>query len=52
MLTEAGTQMLAGFRRRQRVAYEQITADWTEHDRLELARLLIKYIGDLPPRTS
>jgi DNA-binding MarR family transcriptional regulator len=51
-LTPAGTEMLADFRRQQRAAYEQITAGWTDHDRLELARLLIKYVGDLPPRTS
>ena len=51
-LTQAGQDMLAGFRRQQRAAYEQITASWTEHDRLELARLLIKYVNDLPPRTG
>jgi DNA-binding MarR family transcriptional regulator len=52
LLTQAGTEMLASFRRQQRAAYEQITARWSEHDRLELARLLIKYVGDLPPRTG
>jgi DNA-binding MarR family transcriptional regulator len=52
LLTEAGTEMLACFRCQQRAAYEQITAGWSEHDRLELARLLIKYVGDLPPRTG
>ena len=52
LLTKAGSEMLAGFRCQQRAAYEQITAGWSEHDRLELARLLLKYVGDLPPRTG
>jgi DNA-binding MarR family transcriptional regulator len=50
--TQAGAEMLAAFRRQQRAAYEQITADWSDNDRLELARLLIKYVGDLPPRAG
>ncbi|MFD0351433.1 hypothetical protein ACFQ0M_46015 [Kitasatospora aburaviensis] len=32
------------FRRHQRAAFEQITADWSAHDRLEFARLLVQYV--------
>ncbi|MFI6849468.1 hypothetical protein [Kitasatospora sp. NPDC050467] len=32
------------FRRHQRAAFDQITADWTERDRLEFARLMLKYV--------
>ncbi len=38
---------MARFRKRQREAYDYITADWSEHDRLELARLLVRYVDSL-----
>ncbi|WP_433113491.1 MarR family winged helix-turn-helix transcriptional regulator [Micromonospora sp. CA-246542] len=46
-LTAAGRQMLTDFRRHQRSAYEHITRDWPDHERLEFARLLIKYVDSL-----
>ncbi|MEW1640352.1 MarR family winged helix-turn-helix transcriptional regulator [Streptomyces sp. NPDC093801] len=44
-LSPAGEELMARFRRHQRSAYEYITADWSEHDRLELARLMVKYVA-------
>jgi hypothetical protein len=38
---------MARFRRHQRSAFEYITADWSEHDRLEFARLMLKYVDSL-----
>jgi hypothetical protein len=35
------------FRRHQREAFEYITADWSEGDRLEFARLMLKYVDSL-----
>jgi len=46
-LSPAGAGMLDQFRRKQREAYEYITASWTEDERLELARLLLKYVEAL-----
>ncbi|MFD9004804.1 MarR family winged helix-turn-helix transcriptional regulator [Streptomyces sp. NPDC059582] len=46
-LTDEGEKMLAGFRRHQRSAYERITRDWPDEERLEFARLLIKYTDSL-----
>jgi len=43
-LTEEGHEMLARFRSHQRSAFEHITRDWPEAERLEFARLLIKYV--------
>lgn len=54
-LTDSGREMLAGFRRHQRSAYEHITRDWPQEERLEFARLLIKYVdtlAELPHGTS
>ncbi|MFE6668699.1 MarR family winged helix-turn-helix transcriptional regulator [Streptomyces sp. NPDC057697] len=42
-LTEEGAALLALFRRQQRQAFEYITRDWPDAERLELARLLLKY---------
>ena len=42
-LTAHGVSMRDQFRDQQRQAFEHITRDWTDTDRLELARLLIKY---------
>ncbi|AWS44335.1 MarR family winged helix-turn-helix transcriptional regulator [Streptosporangium sp. 'caverna'] len=46
-LSPEGAELMARFRRHQRSAFEYITADWSEHDRLELARLMLKYVGSL-----
>jgi len=46
-LTEEGEAMLARFRHHQRSAFERITRDWPETERLEFARLLIKYVDTL-----
>jgi DNA-binding MarR family transcriptional regulator len=46
-LTPKGRETLARFRRHQRSAFERITQDWTEHERLEFARLLIKYVDSV-----
>jgi DNA-binding MarR family transcriptional regulator len=54
-LTPEGQTMLASFRRHQRSAYERITRDWPESERLEFARLLIKYVrtvAELHPATG
>ena len=42
-LTPAGVRALAHSRRQQRQAFEFITRDWPAEERLQLARLLIKY---------
>ena len=42
-LTDAGEAMREVFRRQYRQAFEQITADWDPHERVELIRLLLKY---------
>jgi DNA-binding MarR family transcriptional regulator len=46
-LTEDGEKMLERFRRHQRTAFEFITHDWSREDRLDFARLLIKYADTL-----
>ncbi|WP_099905832.1 MarR family winged helix-turn-helix transcriptional regulator [Streptomyces sp. TLI_171] len=46
-LSPAGTELMARFRRHQRSAFEYITADWAEDDRLEFARLMLKYVDSL-----
>ncbi|MGW7099987.1 MarR family winged helix-turn-helix transcriptional regulator [Streptomyces sp. NPDC054838] len=46
-LSEAGHELMARFRRHQRSAYEYITADWSEDERLDFARLMLKYAGAL-----
>jgi DNA-binding MarR family transcriptional regulator len=43
-LSPDGVDMLAGFRQHQRAAFEYITRDWPEHEQLEFARLLLKYV--------
>ncbi|MEU9048644.1 MULTISPECIES: MarR family winged helix-turn-helix transcriptional regulator [unclassified Kitasatospora] len=47
LLSPEGADLMARFRRHQRAAFEYITADWAEHDRLEFARLMLKYVGSL-----
>ncbi|MFD1933158.1 MULTISPECIES: MarR family winged helix-turn-helix transcriptional regulator [Nonomuraea] len=46
-LSPEGTDMMARFRKHQRDAFEYITADWSERDRLDLARLILKYVDSL-----
>ncbi|MFJ7292946.1 MarR family winged helix-turn-helix transcriptional regulator [Streptomyces collinus] len=46
-LTPEGHETLARFRRHQRAAFERITQDWPEKERLEFARLLIKYVDSV-----
>ncbi|MER7569852.1 MarR family winged helix-turn-helix transcriptional regulator [Streptomyces sp. NPDC097941] len=46
-LTGEGLQMLAAFRRHQRAAFEFITRDWPKNERLQFARLLIKYVDSV-----
>jgi DNA-binding MarR family transcriptional regulator len=51
-VTEEGAALLARFRNQQRQAFEHITSDWPESERLEFARLLVKYAAAtarLPP---
>ncbi|GAB1819051.1 MarR family winged helix-turn-helix transcriptional regulator [Herbidospora sp. RD11066] len=42
-LTGEGVALLALFRHQQRQAFEHITRDWPRAERLEFARLLLKY---------
>ncbi|MEV4560592.1 MarR family transcriptional regulator [Kitasatospora sp. NPDC049285] len=46
-LTDAGRDLMARLRRHQREAYDHITADWSDHDRVEFARLMLKYVDSL-----
>jgi DNA-binding MarR family transcriptional regulator len=46
-LTPEGHETLVRFRRHQRAAFERITQDWPEQERLEFARLLIKYVDSV-----
>lgn len=41
-LTERGDQLLATSRRFQQAVFEQLTQQWSQHDKHELARLMIK----------
>jgi len=42
-ITPEGLALRDRFRGQQRQAFEHITGDWPEHERLEFARLLLKY---------
>ncbi|WP_405358933.1 MarR family transcriptional regulator [Kitasatospora sp. NBC_00085] len=44
-LSPAGRELMARFRRHQRAAFEQVTDGWTERERLEFARLMLKYVA-------
>jgi DNA-binding MarR family transcriptional regulator len=46
-LSEGGREMLGRFRKHQREAFEYITAEWPEGDRLEFARLMLRYVDTL-----
>ncbi|MTE13245.1 MarR family winged helix-turn-helix transcriptional regulator [Nocardia aurantiaca] len=43
-LSERGLEFMQRFRGQQRAAYEYITADWSEQDRLDFARLMLRYV--------
>jgi DNA-binding MarR family transcriptional regulator len=43
-LTPEGEELRARFAREQREAFERITRDWPEDERLQFARLLLKYV--------
>lgn len=43
-LSPEGRDMMDRFRRHQRAAFEYVTADWSERDRLDFARLMLKYV--------
>ncbi|MEU8927078.1 MarR family winged helix-turn-helix transcriptional regulator [Kitasatospora sp. NPDC048545] len=60
-LSSEGRELMARFGRHQRSAFEYVTADWSERERLEFARLMLKYVasqdalrhrppGENPPR--
>jgi DNA-binding MarR family transcriptional regulator len=44
-LTEAGRELVASAHHYQSTVFEQITLDWSEADRQEFARLLIKFVA-------
>lgn len=44
-LTAEGLAMRDRYRRQHRQAFEYITRDWPPEERLELARLLVKYVA-------
>ncbi|MFJ9079890.1 MarR family winged helix-turn-helix transcriptional regulator [Streptomyces sp. NPDC102278] len=46
-LSPAGRELMERFRRHQRSAFEYITADWPENERLDFARLMLKYVDSL-----
>ncbi|MEV6771713.1 MarR family winged helix-turn-helix transcriptional regulator [Nocardia sp. NPDC051030] len=46
-LSPEGIEFMARYRKHQRDAYDYITADWSEHDRLEFARLMLQYVDSL-----
>ena len=51
-LTPHGREILAGSRHQQRRAFEYITRDWGDDERLEFARLLHKYVAASSRATS
>ncbi|MFJ8080718.1 MarR family winged helix-turn-helix transcriptional regulator [Streptomyces sp. NPDC096205] len=44
-LSPEGVELMVRFRRHQRSAFEQITADWPQQERVEFARLMLKYVA-------
>ncbi|MFF0745600.1 MarR family winged helix-turn-helix transcriptional regulator [Streptomyces sp. NPDC004111] len=45
-LSPEGRELMVRFRRHQRDAFEYVTAAWPERDRLEFARLMLRYVAD------
>ncbi|MRH89147.1 MarR family transcriptional regulator [Nocardia sp. SYP-A9097] len=46
-LSSDGLALMDRFRRHQRDAFDYITADWSERDRLDFARLMLQYVESL-----
>lgn len=46
-VTPAGDELMARFRRHQREAFDRVTAEWPESDRLTFARLMLRYVDSL-----
>ncbi|GAB2546407.1 MarR family winged helix-turn-helix transcriptional regulator [Nocardia heshunensis] len=46
-LSPQGHEFMANFRRQQRAAFEYITAEWAEQDRLDFARLMLRYVDSV-----
>ncbi|MFG3223919.1 MarR family winged helix-turn-helix transcriptional regulator [Kitasatospora sp. NPDC048194] len=46
-LSPEGAELMSRLRRHQREAFDYITADWAEEDRLAFARLMLKYVDSL-----
>ncbi|MFF2552245.1 MarR family winged helix-turn-helix transcriptional regulator [Nocardia sp. NPDC058058] len=46
-LSPQGEELMTRFRKHQRDAYDYITADWPESDRLDFARLMLRYVDSL-----
>ncbi|WP_067544286.1 MarR family winged helix-turn-helix transcriptional regulator [Nocardia crassostreae] len=46
-LSADGRDLMTRFRKHQRDAFDYITADWSEQDRLEFARLMLQYVDSL-----
>ncbi|MEU6878913.1 MarR family winged helix-turn-helix transcriptional regulator [Streptomyces sp. NPDC046712] len=44
-LSPEGKDLMNRFRRHQRSAFEYVTADWSERERLDFARLMLKYVA-------
>ncbi|MFB7672533.1 MarR family winged helix-turn-helix transcriptional regulator [Kitasatospora purpeofusca] len=44
LLSPEGEDLMERFRQYQRSAFEQITAEWPDSERLEFARLMVKYV--------
>ncbi|MEV4926831.1 MarR family winged helix-turn-helix transcriptional regulator [Streptomyces roseoverticillatus] len=44
-LSPEGRGLMARFSRHQRSAFEYITAGWPDHERLDFARLMLKYVA-------
>ncbi|MFD4907908.1 MarR family winged helix-turn-helix transcriptional regulator [Kitasatospora purpeofusca] len=44
LLSPEGEEVMERFRQYQRSAFEQITAEWPDGERLEFARLMVKYV--------
>ncbi|GAA4859082.1 MarR family winged helix-turn-helix transcriptional regulator [Kitasatospora terrestris] len=43
-LAPGGEELMDRFLRHQRAAFDQITADWSDRERLDFARLMLKYV--------
>ncbi|MGH2599950.1 MAG: MarR family winged helix-turn-helix transcriptional regulator [Dehalococcoidia bacterium] len=43
-LTDAGRDLSASSRRYQRAVFDRVTRDWSEQERLDFARLVIKFV--------